>query len=471
MRTRILAVALLALTTVALPQTQVPDTPAGRQFSAWLAAFNEGDAAGLRSFLEKNFPTRAEHFNQELDFRSRTGGFDLRKIEESAPTRLTGLVQERNSDTFARFELQVQPGEPHRILQLDLRIVPRPAEFPLPRMTEDEAIAALRSRLEKEVAADNFSGAILVAKGGKPVFTGAYGLADREKKITNKLDTRFRIGSMNKMFTAVAILQLVQAGKIQLTDPLVKFIPDYPNKDLASKVTIHHLLTHTGGTGDFFTPEYDAHRLEMRTLQDYVTLFGKRGLEFEPGSRWVYSNYGFLLLGVVIEKVTGSSYYDYVQEHVYEPAGMTSTGSFPEDQTVPDRSVGYTKDDGQKTWTPNNDTLPYRGTSAGGGYSTVGDFLRFATALLGHKLLDAHHTELLTTGKVDVQGRGKYAYGFEDRAAGGIRSFGHGGGAPGMNGNLGIYPDSGYVIVVLANLDPPAAQRISEFIANRLPLN
>jgi D-alanyl-D-alanine carboxypeptidase len=470
MRTRILAVALLALSSFGLPQAQVPDTPAGRQFSAWLAAFNSGDAARLRSYLEKNFPQRAEHVDQVLEFRSRTGGFNIKKVEESAPTHLSGLLQERNSDQFAKFMIEVEPDEPHRILELDLQAVPRPGELPPPRMSEGEAIAALRSRLEKDTAADSFSGAVLVARNGAPLFTGAYGLADREKKFPNRLDTRFRIGSMNKMFTAVAILQLVQAGKIQLTDPLVKFIPDYPNKDLASKVTIHRLLTHTGGTGDFFTPEYDAHRLEMRTLQDYVTMFGKRGLEFEPGSRWAYSNYGFILLGVVIEKVTGSSYYDYVQEHVYKPAGMMSTGSFPEDQTVSDRSVGYTKEEGKEAWTPNTNLLPYRGTSAGGGYSTVGDLLRFATVLLSHKLLDAAHTEMLTTGKVDAAGRGKYAYGFEDRTNGGIRSFGHSGGAEGMNGDLWIFPQSGYVIAVLANIDPPTAQRISRFIADSLPL-
>jgi len=308
-----------------------------------------------------------------------------------------------------------------------------------------------------------------VARKDKPLFSGAYGLADREKKIPNKLTTRFRIGSMNKMFTAVAVLQLAQAGKIKLTDPIGKYLTDYPNKDLASKVTIHHLLTHTGGTGDFFGPEFDAHRLELRTLQDYVKLYGKRGLAFEPGSRWEYSNYGFLLLGVVIERVTGKNYYEYVQDYVYKPAGMISTGSLSEDEVVPERSIGYTKFGGGKTWRPNTDTLPYRGTSAGGGYSTVEDLLRFANALENHTLLDAHYSELLTSGKVDTPNGAKYAYGFMDRNVHGVRSFGHGGGAPGMNGDLEIYPESGYVIAVLANMDPPAAQRIADFIANRLP--
>jgi D-alanyl-D-alanine carboxypeptidase len=350
-----------------------------------------------------------------------------------------------------------------------LRAIPRPAEFPVERLSESELLVALREKLEKDSAADKFAGAVLLAKGGKIIFSGVYGMADREKKIPNALETKFRIGSMNKMFTATSILQLVQTGKIKLTDPFGKYITDYPNKDAAAKVTIQQLLTHTGGTGDIFGPEFEAHRKELRTLQDYVNLYGKRSLEFEPGSRWEYSNYGFLLLGVVVERVSGKSYYDYVNENIYGPAGMTGSGSLTEEQSVPKRSIGYTRSGGEALH-PNTDTLPYRGTSAGGGYSTVEDLLRFANALANHKLLNAQHTDLLTTGKVDTPRGVKYAFGFmDDSAEGGPRHFGHGGGAPGMNGELEIYPQNGYVIAVLANLDPPAASRVSDFVGNRLP--
>jgi len=479
MKLKLFAVLLLsAALSGAAPQSQFPDTPAAHQFAAWLEAFNSGDRAKILEFLQKNEPDRTGQIDGELGFRRMTGGFEFKKAEESTATHFTGIVKERESDTFARFAIDVEAAEPHHITNFDLQQIPIPAEFALPRVSQDAALAALRGEIEKQVTADRFSGAVLVAKEGKPIFQGAYGQADRDKKTPNQLDTQFRIGSMNKMFTAVSVLQLVQAGKIKLTDPLGKYLTDYPNKDLASKVTIHELLTHTGGTGDFFGPEFDKHRLELRTLQDYVKLYGERGVAFEPGSKWEYSNYGFLLLGVLIEKVSGQSYYDYVAEHVYKPAGMTLTGSIPEDQSVPGRSVGYTRmralgPSGGSTapgaWRPNADTLPYRGTSAGGGYSTVEDFLRFANALENHKLLDAEHTELLTTGKVDTGGGGKYAYGFGDRSFGGMHCFGHGGGAPGMNGDLEICPQAGYVVAVLSNLDPPAASRVSEFVLNRLP--
>jgi D-alanyl-D-alanine carboxypeptidase len=450
-------------------QGNAAKTPAEQQLAAWLDEFNSGDKAKFQAFLEKNYPEQAKRIDGMMGFRKMTGGFDLKKVENAEVTTLVGIVKERDSDTFARFEMEVEPAEPHRITKLDLNIVPAPAEFAIPRMSEADAITALRSEIERRVAADGFSGAVMVTKTGKPIFSGAYGLSDRDKKTKNELGTQFRIGSMNKMFTAVATMQLVQNGKLKLNGTVGEYLPDYANKDLASKVTIHHLLTHTGGTGDFFGPEFDTHRLELRTLQDYVKLYGQRGLEFEPGGKWDYSNYGFLLLGVIVQKVSGQDYYEYLREHVYKPAGMTSTDSLPEDQTVAKRSVGYMKDRADDSWKPNTDTLPYRGTSAGGGYSTVEDLQKFAEALKENKLLDAKHTEMLTTGKADTGGGDKYAYGFMDRISAGVRSYGHGGGAPGMNGELAIYPQSGYVVAVLANLDPPAAQRIASFIGNRLP--
>lgn len=472
-RTAFLLAALILFASACAPaQVQLSDTPAAHQLSGWLAAFNSGDKTTFQTFLQKNYPVRAGDIDQQMGFRERTGGFDLKKAGDCDATKCSALLQERNSEQFARIVVEVDPAEPHAIKSIQLRAIPRPAEFAIPRVTEAEALKAFRAYLDQAAASDRFSGAVMVAKGGKPVFTAAYGMADREKKIPNTLNTKFRIGSMNKMFTATAVLQLVQAGKINLNDPLGKYLTDYPNKELASKVTIRHLLTHTGGTGDFFGPEFDKHRLELRTLQDYVKLYGERGLAFEPGSRWEYSNYGFLLLGLVVQKASGQDYYDYVREHIFKPAGMNSTDSLPEDQAVPGRSVGYTKMNGAKEWSLNVDTLPYRGTSAGGGYSTVEDLLAFANALENHKLLDVKHLDLLTTGKMETPSGAKYAYGFGDEtSADGVRCFGHGGGAPGMNGDLKICPQSGYVIAALANLDPMAAGNASEFITTRLPKN
>ena len=468
-RAALLAVAFLFTVTASQAQTEFPNTPSGKQAKAWLEAFNAGDMGKYKEFVSNNFPARLERVDQDARFREMTGGFELKKVEESTPTKTVALVQERLSDQFGRVTLEVEAAEPHRITRLGLNAIPRPTEFALPRLNESELLNSLRKKLHEDSTAGRFSGTALVARRGKTLFAQAYGLSDREKKLQNTLHTRFRIGSMNKMFTAVATLQLVQNGKLDLKAPLGNYLTDYPNKDVASKVTIEHLLTHTGGTGDIFGPEFEKRRLELKTLRDYVTLYGQRAPQFEPGSRWQYSNYGFLLLGVLIEKVSGQSYYDYVRDHIFKPAGMTSTASEPEEQSVSARSVGYMRSD-TGDWQPNTNTLPYRGTSAGGGYSTVEDLLRFATALQTNKLLNAQYTETLTTGKVDA-GAGKYAYGFQDSVINGTRCFGHGGGAPGMNGMLQICPGPGYVIAVLSNMDPPAASRVASFITNRLPAN
>ena len=450
-------------------QSQNPETPAAGQLSRWLEAFNANDRARHERFIREQFPSGPEQAtDRDLALRAQTGGFDLLAVEDSTPTRISAILAERDSDATAMVTIEVEPAEPHRILRIGLQPVPRPREFGIARLTEAALVTELGREIATRTDAEQFAGTVLVAKHGKTIFSGAYGEADREREVANTLDTRFRNGSMNKMFTAVAVLTLAQAGKLALDDPLAKHLPDYPNRALAAKVTIHHLLTHTGGTGDIFGPQFDATRRDLRTTQDYLQLYGTRDLMFEPGSRWMYSNYGFVLLGAVIERVSGQSYYEYVRDRVYTPAGMTSTGSEPEDRPVANRAIGYTRRPGTGGWSPNTDTLPYRGTAAGGGYTTVGDLLRFSTALTGHTLLDARHTALLTTGTVDAGG-GRYAYGFEDREIGGVWAIGHGGGAPGMNGSLLIFPDSGYVIAVLANMDPPAAQRIAEFAANRLP--
>jgi D-alanyl-D-alanine carboxypeptidase len=401
---------------------------------------------------------------------------EVESVEYKAAGREGFDIYEVSSKTgFSAWRIKLGPEG--KASGLFLRVMEKPPSTPL---TPEEFAAELEQRMLDAATEDEFSGVVLVARGGKPIFQKALGLADREQGIPNQLNTQFNIASMTKMFTAVAILQLVQAGKLALNDPLGKHLKGYPNADVAQQVTIEHLLTHTGGTGDIHGPEFDEHRRELRTLGDYVKLFGKRGLAFAPGSQWEYSNYGFILLGAVIERVTGQSYYDYVARRVYAPAGMKNTGSFPVAQNVPLRSVGYTRFRREGTpatpgakWFPNSAMLSYRGTSGGGGYSTVGDLLAFANALEQHRLLDAKHTELLTTARSGPAKAANYAYGFSDQTSRGVRCFGHGGGGPGVNGQLMICRprgvDQSFVVAALANLDPPAAGRLVEFARMRLP--
>ncbi|MBX9600667.1 MAG: beta-lactamase family protein [Bryobacteraceae bacterium] len=452
-----------------LAQATAPDTPAGKGLSAWLAAMNGGDLAAFhRDHMAGGAANAEDRIKRGEQIRRQSGGFTLVKIVSSQPTRIDAALTDKNSNFPVRIELSVEPEPPHRIVSIGVRHAddepPSPVSGPPARMTQEAAIAAARAEIEKRAAEDRFAGAVMVTRKGEPVFTGAWGLADRAAKIANTTGTKFNLGSMNKMFTAVAVAQLAQAGKLKFSDPVGKFLPDYPNQEVATKVTLHHLLTHTGGVGDIFTPEFLENKEKFRELSDYVKAFGNRPPEFEPGARFQYANYGMVLAGRIVEVVSGMNYYDYVREKIFKRAGMSSSDSFWKTQKVADLAPGYTRD--RK---PNFDSLPMRGSAAGGGYSTVEDLTRFASALMNHKLLDKAHTDLVLTGKVTARGADKYAYGFIEGNQGGVRTVGHGGGAPGINGNLIIMPESGYVIAVLGNLEPPAAEQVSRFIADRLP--
>jgi D-alanyl-D-alanine carboxypeptidase len=303
-----------------------------------------------------------------------------------------------------------------------------------------------------------FAGAVLIAKDGAPLYMAAYGLASRSPDVPNQTDTIFNLGSMNKMFTAVAILQLVEQGRLSLDGRISDYYPDYPNQEVARKVTIHHLLVHTSGMGDCFEGEFfTTPKDQLRTVEGYLPLFVDDGLQFEAGTRFAYSNEGYIVLGSIIEKVTGQSYWDYVRENVYRPSGMSHTGAYELDTEVPNRAIGYTTQDAQGnetgTLADNTHLMPIKGTPAGGGYSTVEDLLNFSNALRGDRLLSPESTELLLAGKVEVTEGSQYAYGFFDMMVGGQRVVGHGGGAPGVCTSMEMYLDSGYTVIVLSNTD------------------
>ena len=332
------------------------------------------------------------------------------------------------------------------------------------RMTDNEIATQLASLLDKAVLEDSFSGAVLVAKDGKAIFERAMGFANKETKLRNKTTTRFNLGSINKSFTSIAVAQLAQQDKLAYTDSIAKHLPDYPNKAVAEKVTIHQLLTHTSGLGDYLTSESIA---QAKTLRDLLPLFSNQPLLFEPGQKVQYSNSGYVVLGLIIEKLSGRSYYDYVNEHIFKPAGMTRTDSYERDQKVDDLAVGYTSMGPQGPQPgprrPNTATLAGKGSSAGGGYSTVEDMLKFANALAAFKLLNPEFNEIVFTGGGPQRpaGAGRGGYGFMQNQMNGMRIVGNGGGGPGVNAIFRIYFGRGYTVVVLSNYDPPSAEQIA----------
>jgi len=461
------------------PAATLPDTPAGRQAAALFQTFNSGDGRAMLAFIEEHFTKEAlaqrparERLGMFGELWETTSGLTPRKVEASTEHALTVVAEDKVAGDTVRLQLHVEPNEPHGIV--DVRSQPTTPPAPAPR-NDAELASAVKAYVGKLAAADAFSGTVLVAHGDKVVYQGAFGLASRAYGVPNRLNTRFNLGSMNKMFTSVAIAQLVEAGKLSYEDTVGKVLPDYPNKAVAEKVTVHQLLTHTSGLSDYFNDAYQKmDKSSLREIKDYLPLFVNEPLKFEPGTSWRYSNAGFMLLGAIVEKVSGENYFDYVRKHIYEPVGMKDTDAYELDREPQNLAVGYTtqgpgdRESNTREW--NNVFLHVvRGGPAGGGYSTVEDLWRFSRALQANKLVGAKYTELVTTGKTQ-QGRGpaKYAYGFGDMEVNGTRIVGHSGGFPGINSQLDIYLGKGYTVAVMSNYDPPAASRIAERIRSLL---
>lgn len=437
------------------------------RLAGFLAAFNSGDERALTGFLGQWFP--GEPPAAWAARQRETGGFDLLRLEAGGAARAVAVGHDRDADRFARLTLEA--GADGRIVTLDHAFIPRPPYAPPPdRLTAPALGPAIAARMQRLAANDRLSGAVLAVAGGRTVLRRAYGLADRAEGIANTPATRFRMGSMNKMLTGVAAIQLVQAGKLDLKTPVGAWLPDYPSRAFREQVTLAQLLTHTAGAGDIFGPQFQAHRQTLKTVADYVALYGARDPAYAPGDHFEYANYGFVVAGRIIEAASGLDYDTYVERHILRPAGMTATGTLPEDVAVPGRAVGYMA--GPEGLVSNTDTLPYRGGPAGGGYSTVDDMAAFARALLGRRLLDEAHTRLMLQGHVQPgpDPANLYGYGMEVSVRGGKPMAGHGGGAPGMNGQLWMWPDTGNLAVVLTNHDPPWAALSGAFIALRMPL-
>ncbi len=312
-----------------------------------------------------------------------------------------------------------------------------PSNGPKPRITEAQLVKLLTSSVDSLARVGEFSGVVVLSKAGIPVYKSAHGLANRERNTANNLETAFNLGSINKIFTQIAIRQLADAGKTDLDSTLAKYWPDYPNKEVARRVTIRQLVRMSSGIGgDIFAAPSGGKRNDIRRLQDYLPLFVNEPLQFEPGTKQAYSNAGYIVLGLLVERLSGDDYYSYVRKHIYEPAGMTRTGSFAVDSLPPNTATGYTRgDEDAPPSAPirtNTMDLPGRGSSAGGGYSTAGDLLKFVKALREQRI-----------------------------PSGPPAGVGIAGGSGGMNAVLEGDLPGGYDLVVLANLDPPAAERVS----------
>jgi CubicO group peptidase (beta-lactamase class C family) len=319
--------------------------------------------------------------------------------------------------------------------------------------------------LQERSAAGQFSGTVLVADGAKTMLDAGYGLADRATRAPNIPKTPFCIASIGKLFTAVAIGQLAEKHELSFDAPAGRYVTGLPAR-IADHVTIGDLLDMTSGLGNVVLSRASP----PRTLAGMVELIGKEPLSFAPGTRTLYSNDGFILLGAVIQHLSGETYSDYLRDHILDPAGLTRTGySAYLPAQVPGMAHGYAST-GAKLEDISNQ--PQLANPSGGAYSTAGDLLKFAQALLDHKLLTPAMTATILTPRASAPQPGgppvdEFTYGFAYQQENGITFIGHNGGTPGYTGQIDIYPSSGYVVVVLTNQDGtliPAIQRSEQIL-------
>lgn len=313
--------------------------------------------------------------------------------------------------------------------------------------------------------AGDFSGVALVARGDTIEFVRAGGVADRSSGAKITPETRFNLGSINKTFTALAIAQLIQEGRVSLDDRLAKFLPDHPNAEAAAKITIRQLISHRGGVAQFMGADFGG-----GTVAEMAQRVGREPQAFEPGAQQQYSNGGYVLLGRVVEVVSGKSYEDYVAEKIYAPAGMKSTGFYRSTEKAADFARGYYSADAQGR--PMRGGAEFAanplqaGNPAGGGYATAADMFRFARALRAGRLLDAKMTDYVLNGT--FAGEEKFGFALREQIVGGRRFLGNGGGAPGVNAEFRFEPAGDVTVVVLTNSSPPAATQMLGRILERL---
>lgn len=430
-----------------------PADPLADLLRDWLAAFNSRDEAVLKRFYAERLGDDSPMF--ALENAADSCGFAVEGIEARSATGMTVLLRQLCLPGLQRAKLTLPeaPGGPAAIEFTPLA---------LPGHGGDAVVTDIAERM---AARDEFAGALIIARGGRPEIARGWGLADPEGAAPITPDTPMLLASAGKMFTAVAVLRLVEAGRIELDAPIGRYLPDYPNAETA-KVTIRQLLNHRGGTGDIGILGRDdgANRARVRDIDDLIALNGARAPDFPPGSKTDYSNYGFVLLGAVIERVTGDRFAEHIATEIFAPAGMTRSG-FPDRDHLDGVATGMTRFFGaEPKLVSHRDVLPWRGGPAGGGVSTANDLLRFFTALREGKLLSpAMLAQATSPGETPWYGLGFVVN------SGADRSFGHGGNSYGMDVAAHHYAREETSFICLATRDKACNRLIFAWFLRTFP--
>jgi CubicO group peptidase (beta-lactamase class C family) len=425
----------------------------------------------MRAFIAANLepPPNAPAFaddvtNNQMTSFAQSGGYVVRKVANLGSAAIRVDAQAKWTGAWSQISVYVtaKPPEykeaaaPFHIVGLGLQSELAPKEFLEHQPLSD---AELRSRianlLHTLAAHDQFSGTVTVARANRVIFQKAAGLASRAWNLPNQPDTKFNLASITKMFTAVAVAQLVDHGKLRFDEKVGDVLTDYPNKDVATKVTIAELLSHTSGligSRDQFEnhPEPES----AKTIEERLKTFQNLPLNAEPGQKFDYSNAGYTLLGAIIEKASGQTYYAYLRDHLFKPAGMKNTDFYELATDPPNLAEGF--EDAPNGTRLNNlfDLGSGLGSPAGGASSNGEDMVRFSTSLTTGKLVRKQTLDRLWSPAQSRPDRhDQYAFGAEISDTYGWKTIGHGGGWKGITNRFDILPTLGVTIVVLTNYD------------------
>jgi len=456
-------------------QPSAAQAAAERLARALATQISAGDTNAYRKFIDENFEEGfrqravSQHFGFFSSMHDQSRGMEVIEVQDWEASAVTLLVKYKLTGLYDGLYVRITTEAPYKIAGIGLRQA-RNAPAGRTGLSTKEIAGELAAFAKKLADADVFSGTVLLARNGEVIYRGAFGMANKDFNVPNRVDTKFNLGSMNKMFTGVAIAQLVEKGKLSYEDPLSKFIPDFPNPEAAKKIQLKHLLTHTAGLGGYFSERYQKlARDRIRTVDDMMNLAreDEKDIRFEPGSRWAYSNTGMMVLGKVIEVASGQNYFDHVRENIYKPAGMTNTDCYELDKVNSNLAVGYDKRFTDKgiEWGNNIFAHVIRGGPQGGGYSTVEDLLKFDQALRSGKLVIPATFKLITSAKPELNSPG-YGYGFGYDAERNVT--GHSGGFPGISSNLDMYLGNGWTAIVMSNYSrgsQPVSQKMQQLIA------
>lgn len=471
-----LTAAFCTTSAFASPGVTLPDTADGKLGATLIEHVNSDSPEQIRSWAptilspEMDATEQAAFVTSLAEAVRDSGGVQLTEAHDQRGMLILTVKAQRGG-RVAVFVLRGDAAHPGRFAHAEMLPMDDPAlyaDWPKGAVPRDELKRLVRTTLDKLVRTNDFSGCLTIADGSATVLDECRGLAERRFGVPVDRQTRFHIGSMNKMFTAVAIAQLVEAGKLSWQDTLAQRVPEYPDHEAAKKITVWQLLHHTAGLGDFFVPEFFQQREKFVNPADYLDLIARQPKVGEPGKDWSYSNAGYVLLGRVIENVSHENYFDYIGRHVFAPAGMEASGFDTLDEVIPKLAVGYYRagvfsSDWKADWLK----VPAKGSPAGGGYSNNTDLLRFARALRAGKLVKPATLAKMFDDQVPA-GPGGYAAGFGDRLSNGRHIRGHAGGIEGTDANLAMVWESNADVVVTSNQGPGQAWLFAERIADLL---